>query len=82
MWVARTQNGIVNMKLLVRVLGIVLRLMENLSTRIWVVGRERAEELKQCFEERGLFSWAPQVRTWLVDRRFVLYLGMSEFHAY
>lgn len=81
LWVVRVRGRIGSLRLLVRVLGVVLRLLESRSMRIWVAGRARAEELLRRFEERGLFDWAPQVRGWLVDRGFVFYLGLSEFYV-
>lgn len=54
-------------KPLVRVLGVVLRLLDNRSIRICITGKARAEELKraQRFNDRGLFDWTPVARTWL-----------------
>lgn len=69
------------MKLLVTVLGIILKLLENSSMRIWTVGKARAEQLKQRFDNRGLFSWAPRVRGWLEERNFAFYLGIGEIYA-
>jgi hypothetical protein len=48
---------------------------------IWMVGKARAEELKQRFDARGLFSWAPRVRVWLEERNFAFYLGIGEIYA-
>jgi len=69
------------LKLLVAVLGIVLKLLENSSMRIWMVGKARAEELKQRFNDKGLFSWAPRVRVWLEERNFDFYLGIGLVYA-
>ena len=79
MWVARVQGSIVNLKLLVRVLGIVLRMLENASTCIWRIGKTRAEELERAFKEKGLFDWAPQMTDWLRDKHYVIYLGVGGF---
>jgi len=49
--------------------------------RIWMVGKARAEELKQRFDNGGLFSWAPRVRVWLEERNFAFYLGIGEVYA-
>jgi len=81
LWVARVRGRIGSWRLLVRVLGVVLRLLESRSMRIWAAGRARAEELMRRFEGGRLFDWAPQVRGWLVDRGFVFYLGLSEFYV-
>lgn len=81
LWVAKVHGGIESLRLLVRVLGVVLKLLESRSMRIWMAGRARAEELKRRFEDRRLFDWAPQVRAWLEERRFVFYLGVSELYV-
>lgn len=78
LWVAKVRGRIVSLKLLVRVLGVVLRLLDTPRMRIWRAGRERAEELIRRFEDRGLFQWAPQVRNWLTDRGYVFQLGLAE----
>ena len=77
LWVARVRGRILNLKLLVRVLGIVLRLLDTPRMCIWRAGRARAEELTQRFEDRGLFQWAPRVRGWLADRSYVFCLGLE-----
>jgi len=80
LWVARVRGGIVNLKLLVRVLGIVLRLLDTARMRIWRAGRARAEELRMRFEDRRIFDWAPRMRDWLAERSFVFYLGLGELY--
>lgn len=78
MWVAKTRGRIESFKLLVRVLGIVLKLLDKPRVRIWRAGRARAEELMRGFEDRGLFKWAPEVRGWLMDRSYIFCLGIGE----
>jgi len=77
LWVVKVRGGLVNLKLMARVLCIVLKLLEDRSMRIWKAGEMRAEELKLEFEGRGLFDWAPRVAGWLVERNFILYLGLG-----
>ena len=79
MWVARVHGSIVNLKLLVRVLGIVLRMLENASMCIWRIGKTRAEALERAFREKGLFDWAPLMTDWLRDKHYVIYLGVGGF---
>jgi len=81
LWVARVRGNIASLRLLVRVLGVVLKLLESRSMRIWIAGRARAEELRRRFEERGVFDWAAQAKSWLADRGFTFYLGVSELHV-
>jgi hypothetical protein len=81
LWVTKVQGSIASLKLLVKVLGIALMLLENSSMRIWMAGKARAEELKQRFNDRGLFDWAPRVRVWLEERNFAFYLGLGEMYG-
>ena len=78
LWVAKVQGRIASLKLLVRLLGIVLRLLERPVMRISRAGRSRADELMQRFEERKIFRWAPSVRSWLDEKDYVFYLGLNE----
>jgi len=78
LWVARVHGGIGSLKLLVRVLGIILRLLERPRMHIWRAGKARAEELMRRFEERGVFRWAPNVRGWLGEKHYIFCLGLSE----
>jgi hypothetical protein len=29
----------------------------------------------------GVFSWAPQMHEWLLDRKYIVYLGVFEVNA-
>jgi len=78
LWVTKVRGHIESLKLLVRVLGVVLRLLHTPRMRIWRAGRARAEELMRRFQDRGLFQWAPQVRGWLMERSYVFCLGLGE----
>ena len=78
MWVAKIHGGIESLKLLVRVMGIILRLLERPRAHIWRAGKVRAEELMRRFEERGVFRWAPNVRGWLGEKPYIFCLGLNE----
>jgi hypothetical protein len=82
LWVAKARNKITNTRLIGHVLRIALKLLENFESRIVRAGRARAVIL---FEEYarpgGVFSWAPQMREWLHDRRYISYLGVLEVNA-
>jgi len=78
LWVTKVRGRIVSFRLMVRVLGIALKLLMAPRMRIWRAGRARAEELMRRFEERGLFEWTPNVRSWLVDPSYVFCLGLGE----
>jgi hypothetical protein len=82
LWVAKVHGRIKSLKLLVRVLGIVLRLLEKRGIHIWRAGQARAQELMRIYEERNVFRWAPDVRSWLVDRSYVRWLGLNALIPY
>jgi len=63
---------------MVRVLGIVLKLLATPKSRIYQAGLARAHELLSSFQERGVFEWAPQVQGWLAERSYVFCLGLGE----
>jgi len=82
LWVAKARGKITNTRLMVQVLRITLKLVECFQSRIVKAGRARAAVM---FEEYarpgGVFSWAPRMREWLYDRRYILYLGVLEVNA-
>jgi hypothetical protein len=56
-----------------------LKLLETRRSRIVNAGRRRATEMLEEYEKPGgVFSWAPRMREWLCDPRYVKYLGMME----
>jgi hypothetical protein len=67
---------------MVQVLRIVLKLLERFQSRIMKVGRARAMMMFEAYAKPGgVFSWAPKMREWLDDRRYVWYLGAMEVNA-
>jgi hypothetical protein len=76
-WVAKVRGKISNMKLMVQVLKIALKLVEHAPSTILEAGRRRAAAIYEAYgKPSGVFSWAPQVRGWLNDVRYVWYLGV------
>jgi hypothetical protein len=67
---------------MVQVLRITLKLVECFQSRIVKAGRARAAVM---FEEYGrpggVFSWAPRMREWLYDPKYIVYLGALEVNA-
>ena len=82
LWVAKARSKITNTRLMVQVLRIVLKLLERFQSRIVKAGRARAVMM---FEEyarpKGVFSWAPRMREWLYDPKYIVYLGALEVNA-
>ena len=82
LWVAKARGKITNTRLMVQVLRITLKLLERFQSRIVKAGRARAAAM---FEEYarpgGVFSWAPRMREWLYDPKYIVYLGALEMNA-
>jgi hypothetical protein len=57
-----------------QVLSIAIVLLKNLRSRIFSVGRSRAQTMLTNFERT--LKWAPQLKEWLADPRYVWYLGV------
>ena len=70
------------MKLMVQVLRIALKILESFQSRIAKAGRMRAMVMFEAYAKPGgVFSWAPRMREWLHDPRYVWYLGVVEVNA-
>jgi len=80
-WVAKVRGKISNKKLMVQVLRVALKIVQTVS-RIGRAGRTRGSIiLREFAKPGGVFSWAPRVRDWLHDRRYVWYLGVLEVNG-
>jgi len=72
---AKRGGGIVDGKLLEKLLGLVARLKETKGMRIFKRGYEKAVVLLEKGEEKGVFVWAPSLRCWLRDPDYIFWLG-------
>lgn len=82
LWVAKARGNISNMRLMVQVLRIALELLQNFQSRIGSAGRKRAMIMFQSYAKpSGVFSWAPRMREWLQEPKYILYLGLLEVNA-
>jgi len=79
---ARRRGGIVNAKLLVSLKSIIWKLLATVKRRILQVGEARAKEMLKTLGELRVFVWAPQVKGWLEDLKFMYYLGAMELFAH
>ena len=75
MWYAKRGVSIINGKLLEKLLELVARLKETKGMRIFKRGYEKAVELLEKGEEKGVFVWAPSLRCWLKDPDYIFWLG-------
>jgi len=80
LWVARIRGSICNMRLMVQVLSVLLRLLQGCRSRIVDAGNRRAHAMLQEYDKspNRVFGWVPQLRKWLSDPRYVCYLGVLE----
>ena len=82
LWVAKARGNITNTRLMVQVIRIALKLLKNFQNRILKAGNARAVAmLEEYARPGGVFSWAPQMREWLLDRKYIVYLGVLEVNA-
>jgi hypothetical protein len=82
LWIAKARGSISNMKLMVQILRIALELLKNFQNRIASAGTRRAMILFDTYAQPGgVFSWAPRMREWLHDQKYILYLGVLEVNA-
>ena len=79
LWVAKARGKISNMRLMVQILRIALKLLDSTRSRIAKAGSSRAMAMFEAYARPGgVFSWAPQMKGWLHDPRYVWYLGVME----
>jgi hypothetical protein len=80
LWVAKARGKISNSRLVVQVKEIALKLLEHMGkigNSILRAGRKQAAMILYIYDKpNGVFGWAPQVRQWLSDERYVWYLGV------
>ncbi len=74
---ARLRGRIVNQMLVEAVGKVIRKLLQTPLTRILQLGREHASRLLKHYGETGVFKWAPDVKNWLKDPEYLLWLGVS-----
>ncbi|RJS71851.1 hypothetical protein CW714_05220 [Methanophagales archaeon] len=75
MWYAKRGGSIVDGKLVEKLLGVIERLKETKGMRIFKRGFEKAVELLEKGEEKGVFAWAPSLKCWLKEPDYIFWLG-------
>jgi len=74
MWYAK-RRCIVNGELMEKLLGFIEKLKETKGMRIFKRGFEKAVEMLEKGEEKGVFAWAPSLKKWLKDPDYIFWLG-------
>ncbi|MCD6456233.1 MAG: hypothetical protein J7K81_05530 [Methanophagales archaeon] len=72
---AKRGRSIVNGLLVEKLLELAARLKETRGMRIFKRGFEKAVEMLEKGDEKGVFVWAPSLRYWLKDPGYVFWLG-------
>lgn len=75
MWYAKHGGCIVNELLMKNLSALAEKLKETKGMRIFKRGFEKALEMLEKGEEKGVFRWAPRLRDWLSDPDYVFWLG-------
>lgn len=78
LWVAKVRGRVVSMRLMVRLWGIILKLSARVRGFIYKAGSARALASYALYERMHVFNWAPEVKIWLGQTGFRLYLGATE----
>jgi hypothetical protein len=82
LWVAKARGKITNTKLMVQTLRVALKMLDSVHSRIAKAGKARVMMMYEEYAKPGgVFSWAPRMRIWLQDRKYILYLGLLEVNA-
>jgi len=76
LWVAEVRGRLANMRLMVQVAGILMKLLATFKAQITRVGRATAERIMASLQKSGVEKYAPQVLEWFKDRKFITYLGV------
>lgn len=69
------QGKIINSNIVEQLSSMIDRLLESPGIKVLKKGYDRAAELLQKYEEQGVFEWAPQLRKWLKDPDYIMWLG-------
>ena len=75
MWYVKRGGSIVDEMLVEKLSLLVERLKETKGMRIFKRGFRKAIEILNKSEERGVFTWAPQLKYWLKDPDYIFWLG-------
>ena len=82
LWIAKARGKITNTRLMVQILRVALKLLKNFESRIARAGKARAAIMLETYARPGgVFTWAPGMREWLHDPKYLMYLGVLEVNA-
>jgi len=67
-------------ELVVSQLREIIEFLMPTGERAFKLGLERALDMFNRFKRSGVFKWAPQVRLWLTDESYIVYLGFMRLN--
>jgi len=67
--------GAISSRVVVSQLRDILRFLAPPRMKALEAGLRRVREMFKCFESRKVFRFAPQVKRWLMDESYQLWLG-------
>jgi len=78
----KIESKITSNRIVAQLKCIAQKLGTTISKRILEAGMERARVIFTKFEEKAVFEWAPQLKTWLMDARYIFWLGLNSQPPY
>jgi hypothetical protein len=75
MYYLKSGGNITSEKLIVKLSALVEKLKETKGMRIFKRGLEKAVEMLERGEEKGVFVWAPRLKDWLKEPNYIFWLG-------
>ena len=78
LWATKVRGGITNMKLLVSILGIIIKLLATVRDCIYRLGLARAQVLWKNYVSARVFEWAPEAKPLFSQAEYITYLGAME----
>ncbi len=78
---AKVRGEIKNLDLMVKLAKIILRLKEKPKTVIFRLGLAKALALKKLYAFKNVFDWALNLKNWLNEPSYIMYLGLKEVYG-
>lgn len=75
---AKARGKIVNSRVVANLKSIIEKLTLTLGKRVFTAGLEKSRELLLNFEEKEVFNWAPELKGWLKDPKYIFWLGLFQ----
>lgn len=77
---AKLRRAIVSPKLTGLLGDLIGKLGSTMRVKALEAGREEVERTVPIYVRSGVFSWAPQLRRWLHDKAYLLWLGFTKLN--